>query len=73
MLQQWRLFPYLASAYVLDYFSRKLFVDFFEFKIAQIMGDSKERLVSNNIICFSDHCLLICYDLWCHGLASLFG
>lgn len=48
MLQQWRLFPYLAAAYVLEYFSQKLFLDFVEFRIAQILGDTKDRLVSSN-------------------------
>jgi acyl-CoA oxidase len=49
-LQQWRLFPYLASVYVLERFSSKLFCDFVDLKIAQIFGgEMKDRLVSNAI------------------------
>ncbi|XP_026545471.1 peroxisomal acyl-coenzyme A oxidase 3 isoform X1 [Notechis scutatus] len=38
-MQQWRLLPYLAATYALDYFSRELFLRFMEFHIGLLMKD----------------------------------
>ncbi|GCB67181.1 hypothetical protein scyTo_0008009 [Scyliorhinus torazame] len=42
-LQQWRLIPYLAVTYALDYFSRSLFVNFIEYQMGMLMKDKSER------------------------------
>ncbi|XP_061566048.1 peroxisomal acyl-coenzyme A oxidase 3 [Cololabis saira] len=42
-LQQWRLIPYLAAAYALQYFSKSIFLNFVEFRIGQRMGDTSDR------------------------------
>ncbi|XP_026555789.1 peroxisomal acyl-coenzyme A oxidase 3 isoform X2 [Pseudonaja textilis] len=38
-MQQWRLLPYLAATYALDYFSRELFLRFVELHIGLLMKD----------------------------------
>ncbi|XP_043918737.1 peroxisomal acyl-coenzyme A oxidase 3 [Protopterus annectens] len=42
-LQQWRLFPYLAASYALDYFSRSLIMNFFELHLGLMMNDKSQR------------------------------
>ncbi|KAG8591335.1 hypothetical protein GDO81_000130, partial [Engystomops pustulosus] len=42
-LQQWRLIPYLAAAYALDYFSRSFFVNLIELQIGILMKDRSPR------------------------------
>ncbi|XP_069488128.1 peroxisomal acyl-coenzyme A oxidase 3 [Ambystoma mexicanum] len=42
-LQQWRLIPYLAAAYVLDHFSKCLFMNLIELQIGLIMKDGSTR------------------------------
>ncbi|KAF6032169.1 ACOX3 [Bugula neritina] len=45
-LQQWRLMPYLAAAYVLGHLSRSFFEDFVELKIGLMMGDTSEEFAA---------------------------
>ncbi|XP_051784625.1 peroxisomal acyl-coenzyme A oxidase 3 isoform X2 [Erpetoichthys calabaricus] len=42
-LQQWRLIPYLAAIFALDYFSKSLFINFLEFQIGLMMKDNSDR------------------------------
>ncbi|MBN3316038.1 ACOX3 oxidase, partial [Atractosteus spatula] len=42
-LQQWRLIPYLAAVFALDYFSKSLFENFVEFQIGLMMKDKSNR------------------------------
>ncbi|XP_070614214.1 peroxisomal acyl-coenzyme A oxidase 3 isoform X2 [Erythrolamprus reginae] len=42
-MQQWRLLPYLAATYVLDFFSRALFLKFMEFHIGLLMKDKSPQ------------------------------
>ncbi|XP_015200416.1 peroxisomal acyl-coenzyme A oxidase 3 [Lepisosteus oculatus] len=42
-LQQWRLIPYLAAVFALDYFSKSLFENFVEFQIGLMMNDKSNR------------------------------
>uniref|UniRef100_A0A8B9LFB8 Acyl-coenzyme A oxidase n=1 Tax=Astyanax mexicanus TaxID=7994 RepID=A0A8B9LFB8_ASTMX len=42
-LQQWRLIPYLAAVYALDFFSKSFFSNFVEFQIGLFMKDSSDR------------------------------
>ncbi|GAA6230986.1 peroxisomal acyl-coenzyme A oxidase 3 isoform X1 [Lates japonicus] len=42
-LQQWRLIPYLATAYALEHFSKSIFMNFVEFQIGQIMRNNSDR------------------------------
>nr|XP_003224212.1 PREDICTED: peroxisomal acyl-coenzyme A oxidase 3 [Anolis carolinensis] len=42
-MQQWRLLPYLAAAYVLDHFSKTLFINSMEFTIGLLMGDKSPQ------------------------------
>ncbi|XP_025025056.1 peroxisomal acyl-coenzyme A oxidase 3 isoform X2 [Python bivittatus] len=42
---QWRLLPYLAATYVLDYFSRTLFINSIEFHIGLLMKDKSSQQV----------------------------
>ncbi|KAM6949419.1 peroxisomal acyl-coenzyme A oxidase 3 [Aplochiton taeniatus] len=42
-LQQWRLIPYLAAVYALDYFSKSFFMNFVEFQIGLMMKDKTDR------------------------------
>ncbi|XP_069600864.1 peroxisomal acyl-coenzyme A oxidase 3 isoform X1 [Ranitomeya imitator] len=42
-LQQWRLIPYLAAAYVLDYFSKSFFLNLVELQIGILMKDRSPR------------------------------
>uniref|UniRef100_A0A8C8IMT7 Acyl-coenzyme A oxidase n=1 Tax=Oncorhynchus tshawytscha TaxID=74940 RepID=A0A8C8IMT7_ONCTS len=42
-LQQWRLIPYLAAVYALDYFSKSIFGNFVEFQIGMMMKDNSDR------------------------------
>ncbi|CAH1801769.1 unnamed protein product [Owenia fusiformis] len=42
-LQQWRLIPFLAASYAIDYFSKKFFMDYVEFRIGMMMGDKSEK------------------------------
>lgn len=44
-LQQWRLIPYLAAVYALDYFSKSIFGNFVEFQIGMMMKDNSDRQV----------------------------
>ncbi|XP_007432420.1 peroxisomal acyl-coenzyme A oxidase 3 isoform X1 [Python bivittatus] len=44
-MQQWRLLPYLAATYVLDYFSRTLFINSIEFHIGLLMKDKSSQQV----------------------------
>uniref|UniRef100_A0ACB8E6T6 Acyl-Coenzyme A oxidase n=2 Tax=Sphaerodactylus townsendi TaxID=933632 RepID=A0ACB8E6T6_9SAUR len=44
-MQQWRLIPYLAAVYALDYFSKSLFMNFIEFHIGLIMKDKSPRQI----------------------------
>lgn len=41
-MQQWRLFPYLAAAYALEYFSKSLFENFVEF-FAGVLAKQKNQ------------------------------
>ncbi|XP_061565480.1 peroxisomal acyl-coenzyme A oxidase 3-like [Cololabis saira] len=42
-LQQWRLIPYLAAAYALEFFTKSIFMNFLEFQVGQMMGGSSDR------------------------------
>ncbi|KAH3891559.1 hypothetical protein DPMN_015663 [Dreissena polymorpha] len=42
-LQQWRLMPYLAATYVLEYWHVAFFMDFVNIRIGLMMGDKSER------------------------------
>ncbi|XP_038648075.1 peroxisomal acyl-coenzyme A oxidase 3 isoform X2 [Scyliorhinus canicula] len=42
-LQQWRLIPYLAVSYALDYFSKSLFMNYIEYQMGMLMKDKSER------------------------------
>eukprot|EP00079_Xenopus_tropicalis_P012089 XP_002938687.2 PREDICTED: peroxisomal acyl-coenzyme A oxidase 3 [Xenopus tropicalis] len=42
-LQQWRLIPYLAAAYALDYFSKTFFMNLVELQIGIFMKDKSQR------------------------------
>lgn len=42
-LQQWRLIPYLAAAYALDYFSKSFFFNLIELQIGILMKDRSPR------------------------------
>ncbi|XP_062992042.1 peroxisomal acyl-coenzyme A oxidase 3 isoform X2 [Elgaria multicarinata webbii] len=44
-MQQWRLLPYLAATYVLDHFSRTLFINSIEFHIGLLMKDKSPQQV----------------------------
>ncbi|XP_032541967.1 peroxisomal acyl-coenzyme A oxidase 3 [Chiroxiphia lanceolata] len=41
--QQWRLFPYLAAAYALDYFSKSLFENYVEFSAGVLTQQRNQR------------------------------
>ncbi|KAM6313643.1 peroxisomal acyl-coenzyme A oxidase 3 [Aegotheles albertisi] len=41
--QQWRLLPYLAAAYALDYFSKSLFENFIEFYVGLLSKQRSQR------------------------------
>lgn len=43
--QQWRLLPYLAAAYALDYFSKSLFENFIEFFAGVLTKQRSQRQV----------------------------
>ncbi|KPM06424.1 peroxisomal acyl-coenzyme A oxidase 3-like protein, partial [Sarcoptes scabiei] len=43
-MQQWRLFPYLAAAYVLDIFTQSLLRDFLNFQVAVLFGTRSPSL-----------------------------
>lgn len=43
-LQQWRLIPYVAAAYVMHVASKKLFIHFTESTMGQLMKDKSERM-----------------------------
>ena len=43
-MQQWRLFPYLASAYVMKVFSETFFLNFIEFMLNGMAGGDKDEL-----------------------------
>lgn len=47
-LQQWRLMPYLAAAYALDFFTKSVFMNFVEFQMGQMMKDKSDRQVSGH-------------------------
>lgn len=53
LFQQWRLIPYLAAVYALDYFSKSLFMNFIEFHIGLLMKDKSPRQVRDfsGLIC----------------------
>ncbi|RVE60242.1 hypothetical protein OJAV_G00178990 [Oryzias javanicus] len=42
-LQQWRLIPYLAAAYALEFFTKSVFMNFVEFQVGQMMKDKSDR------------------------------
>ncbi|XP_053560151.1 peroxisomal acyl-coenzyme A oxidase 3 [Bombina bombina] len=42
-LQQWRLIPYLAATYALDYFSKSFFINLIELQIGILMKDKSSR------------------------------
>ncbi|KAM4709892.1 peroxisomal acyl-coenzyme A oxidase 3 isoform 1-T2 [Discoglossus pictus] len=42
-LQQWRLIPYLAATYALDYFSKSMFMSLIELQIGILMKDKSSR------------------------------
>ncbi|XP_014841566.1 PREDICTED: peroxisomal acyl-coenzyme A oxidase 3 [Poecilia mexicana] len=42
-LQQWRLIPYVAAAYVLEHFTKTIFMNFVEFQFGQLMKDNSDR------------------------------
>ncbi|XP_056411008.1 peroxisomal acyl-coenzyme A oxidase 3 isoform X2 [Hyla sarda] len=42
-LQQWRLIPYLAAAYALDYFSKTFFINLIELQVGIMMKDRSPR------------------------------
>ncbi|OCT99290.1 peroxisomal acyl-coenzyme A oxidase 3 [Xenopus laevis] len=42
-LQQWRLMPYLAATYALDYFSKTFFMNLVELQIGILMKDKSQR------------------------------
>uniref|UniRef100_A0AAR2J129 Acyl-coenzyme A oxidase n=1 Tax=Pygocentrus nattereri TaxID=42514 RepID=A0AAR2J129_PYGNA len=42
-LQQWRLIPYLAAIYALDFFSKSFYKNFVEFQIGLFMKDNSDR------------------------------
>ncbi|XP_010010199.1 PREDICTED: peroxisomal acyl-coenzyme A oxidase 3, partial [Nestor notabilis] len=44
-MQQWRLLPYLAAAYALDYFSKSLFENFVEFYAGLLTKQRSQRQV----------------------------
>lgn len=41
-LQQWRLLPYLAAAYVMEHFHVSIFMDFVNIRVGIMMGDKSE-------------------------------
>jgi len=45
ILQQWRLFPYLAAQFALLHFIYTFFTDFVTFSAAMVMGEQSERQV----------------------------
>lgn len=47
LLQQWRLIPYLAAAYVLEHFTKSFFLDFAEFQMGQLLKERSERQVKS--------------------------
>ena len=51
ILQQWRLFPYLAAEYALLHFIYTFFADFVSFSVAMVVGEKGERQV-----CVLPHC-----------------
>lgn len=44
-LQQWRLIPYIAVMYCIDYFSKVIFADFIGVRVARMIGDKSENMV----------------------------
>ena len=46
LTQQWRLIPYLAATYALDYFAKTFYSNFIELQMGMMMKDSSERQVS---------------------------
>ncbi|KAK3587288.1 hypothetical protein CHS0354_034441 [Potamilus streckersoni] len=42
-LQQWRLLPFLAAAYVMEHFYKSFFMDFVGIRVGALMGDNSER------------------------------
>ncbi|KAM8939550.1 peroxisomal acyl-coenzyme A oxidase 3 [Pelodytes ibericus] len=42
-LQQWRLIPYLAATYALDYFSKTFFMNLIELQVGNLMKDKSAR------------------------------
>lgn len=43
-MQQWRLFPYLAAAYVMKFFADYIYDDFVKYVFNQMPGEDKEKL-----------------------------
>uniref|UniRef100_A0A3P9LZE8 Acyl-coenzyme A oxidase n=1 Tax=Oryzias latipes TaxID=8090 RepID=A0A3P9LZE8_ORYLA len=41
--KQWRLMPYLAAAYALEFFTKSVFMNFVEFQMGQMMNDKSDR------------------------------
>ena len=44
-LQQWRLLPYLATAFLLSHYGRTIYMDFAQFIIGKLMGDKSQQQV----------------------------
>uniref|UniRef100_A0A3B3VBW3 Acyl-coenzyme A oxidase n=1 Tax=Poecilia latipinna TaxID=48699 RepID=A0A3B3VBW3_9TELE len=42
-LQQWRLIPYVAAAYVLEHFTKTIYMNFIEFQFGQLMKENSDR------------------------------
>lgn len=45
LLQQWRLFPYIATAYALDTFAKTFNKNFYDFRMESLSSSDKDRLV----------------------------
>ena len=63
--QQWRLIPYIAVMYCMDYFSKVIFADFVGVRVARLMGDKSENMVSSN------HFTIPILALYCFKLCLL--
>ncbi|CAN7985934.1 unnamed protein product [Ixodes hexagonus] len=63
-LQQWRLIPFLAAAYVMNYYSAMLYKDFVSFHIAVMFGEKSPEVSEQGVELHILSCAAKCKAGW---------